>query len=175
MTPSLQKIITKSSLIIALIVGIAWQNHAYAKEYKVEIVVFENNNASVATEDNNYTPPKKMKSGSKAWLLSPSLLVEEAQSLSKSEDYILKQHFAYGIESLPYQDSANLTIIEQDLKGYVKIYAEQLLFANIDVDYNGFRMNQKRRLKLNEKHFFDHPKFGLLVQVSRLEGLEDVN
>jgi len=65
-------------------------------------------------------------------------------------------------------------VIEQDINGWVKIYAEQLLFANIDVDYLGYRLNEKRRLKLNEKHFFDHPKFGLLVQVSRLEPKEEV-
>ena len=49
------------------------------------------------------------------------------------------------------------------------MYADQLLFTNIDLDYKGFRLKENRRLKLNEKHFFDHPKFGLLMQVSRLE------
>ena len=38
--------------------------------------------------------------------------------------------------------------------------------------YLGYRMVEKRRLKLNERHYFDHPKFGLLVQVSRLEANE---
>lgn len=144
-------------------------NQAYAGDYKVEIVIFENSNGSVATEENNYSPPKRMKSGSKAWFLEPTLLTEQALKIDKSSDYQLKYHYAYGVESLPYQESANFTVIEKDITGYVKIYAEQLLFANIDLDFNGFRMNQKRRLKLNERHFFDHPKFGLLMQVSRLE------
>jgi hypothetical protein len=34
---------------------------------------------------------------------------------------------------------------------------------------DGFRLAEKRRIKLDEKHFFDHPKFGVLMQVSRLE------
>ena len=44
-----------------------------------------------------------------------------------------------------------------------------LLFANLDIDFKGLRLKEKRRLKLNEKHYFDHPKFGILLQVSRLE------
>ena len=55
------------------------------------------------------------------------------------------------------------------------MYADQLLFTNIDLDHNGFRMKEKRRLKLNEKHFFDHPKFGLIMQVSRLEPKKDTD
>ena len=43
------------------------------------------------------------------------------------------------------------------------------MFANLDLDFNGYRMTEKRRLKLNEKHYFDHPKFGVLLRVSRLE------
>lgn len=144
-------------------------NQAYARDYKVEILVFENNKSSVATERNTYTPPKPMKSASKSWALTPSLLLSEANKINASSDYQLKHHYAYGVKSLPYQKSANFTMLETDIKGYVKIYADQLLFANMDLDFNGFRMTQKRRLKLNEKHFFDHPKFGLLLQVSRLE------
>ena len=60
-------------------------------------------------------------------------------------------------------------MVESDSHGYIKVYAEQLLFTNIDIDYKGFRLKENRRLKLNEQHFFDHPKFGLLMQVSRLE------
>jgi hypothetical protein len=144
-------------------------NITMAKDYKVEVIIFENNNASIASENNDYEPPKRMKSGSRVWFLEPSLLVDQADKIVKSSDYELKYHYAYGVESLPYQDSANYTIVETDTKGYIKVYADQLLFANIDIDHNGFRMNQKRRLKLNERHFFDHPKFGLLLQVSRLE------
>ena len=56
-----------------------------------------------------------------------------------------------------------------------KVYATDLLFADINIDVNGYRLTEKRRLKLNEKHFFDHPKFGLLVQVSRLEAQAETN
>ena len=141
---------------------------ANAKDYMVEVLVFENINASAATESYAYTAPKKMKSGSKAWLIEPSMLTEEATIINQSPDYVLMHHYSWGVESLPYQESANYTVVEPDSQGYVKVYADQLLFTNIDLDYKGFRLTENRRLKLNEKHFFDHPKFGLVMQVSRL-------
>ena len=97
------------------------------------------------------------------------LLLEQADALEASPDYELRYHFAWGQESLPYRNSATYTVVENDARGYIKVYADQLLFANIDIDYKGFRLFEKRRLKLNEKHYFDHPKFGVLIQVSRLE------
>lgn len=140
-----------------------------AKDYIVEAIVFENTIESSITEPHSYTPPKKPRTGAQAWILDTQLLTEAALRISESTDYELKHHFAWGQESLPYEESATYTVIQQDAKGYIKIYADQLLFANIDLDFNGFRLIEKRRLKLNEKHYFDHPKFGLLLQVSRLE------
>ena len=139
-----------------------------AKDYMVEVLVFENTNGATATESHSYEAPRKMKAGSKAWFRAPTMLLSEAQSIESSPDYQLAHHYSWGIESLSYEDSANYTIFEAESQGYIKVYAEQLLFTNIDIDYKGFRMKEKRRLKLNEKHFFDHPKFGLLMQVSRL-------
>jgi len=143
--------------------------NVHAKDYMVEVLVFENTNASIATESHAYEAPKKLKAGSKSWYISPTMLNAEAASIQASPNYELKHHYSWGIESLPYEDSANYTVVETESQGYIKVYAEQLLFTNIDLDYKGFRMKEKRRLKLNEKHFFDHPKFGLLMQVSRLE------
>jgi hypothetical protein len=143
-------------------------NSVTANDYMVEVLIFENTNASTATESHAYEAPKKMKSESNAWLIEPTMLIEDAILLEQSPDYLLKQHYSWGIESLPYQQSANYTIVEAESQGYIKVYAGQLLFTNIDIDYKGFRMKEKRRLKLNEKHFFDHPKFGILMQVSRL-------
>lgn len=141
---------------------------ANANDYKVEVLIFENINASKATESHAYQPPQLMKSNSQAWIIEPSMLLEEANSLEGSEDYLLKHHYSWAIESLPYQESANYTIVETESQGYIKVYADLLLFTNIDLDYKGFRMKENRRLKLDEKHFFDHPKFGILMQVSRL-------
>ena len=157
-----------TSVIAALTISTA-----SAKDYKVEVLVFENLNASTATESHAYEAPERMKSASSAWIIQPTMLNAEAARIQKSGDYVLKHHYSWGIESLPYQKSANYNIVETDSHGYIKVYADQLLFTNIDLDFKGFRLKENRRLKLNEKHFFDHPKFGLLMQVSRLEEIKE--
>ena len=140
-----------------------------AKDYMVEVLVFENMNESQAMESHNYAPPRQFESEAEIWLLEPSLLLEEAASIDDSEDYTLRYHYAWGQESLPVSLAAAYNVIETDVQGSIKVYAKQLLFANLDLELNGYRLNEKRRIKLNEKHFFDHPKFGVLLQVSRLE------
>ena len=85
------------------------------------------------------------------------------------------------------------------LEGWVRVFENRLLFVEADViarmtptnmqprvevystreqaqSHSGwesmpesFRIQEKRRVKLNELHYFDHPFFGLLVRVSRVE------
>ena len=160
---------TALKLSAALITSAFITSNAIAKDYKVEVLVFENLNSSTATESHAYVAPKRMKTGSSAWSIPKTMLNGAAASIENSGEYVLRQHYSWGIESLPYEESANFNVVETDSHGYIKVYAEQLLFTNIDIDYKGFRLKENRRLKLNEKHFFDHPKFGLLMQVSRLE------
>jgi hypothetical protein len=77
---------------------------------------------------------------------------------------------------------------EVPLSGNVRIYEQRLLFVDIDVtseffdEFSGYSssnrqdrppgkysIREKRRVKLNELHYFDHPFFGLLFRVSRYE------
>ena len=168
---TLRSAIHLNKWLLLVLLGIS--STTFAKDYMVEVLLFENQSPAQATESHDYVPPQSMRSGSDTWVLEPSMLLEEAKSLDDSEEYYLRHYYSWGQESLPYPESATYTVLETEAQGYIKIYADQLLFANIDLDYKGFRMKENRRLKLNEKHFFDHPKFGLLLQVSRLEVEEE--
>lgn len=73
------------------------------------------------------------------------------------------------------------------VSGTVKMFEQRLLFVEADVGVRiptalpsdpdslsnpldvEYRINETRRVKLNEVHYFDHPYFGLLVRVSRAE------
>jgi hypothetical protein len=74
------------------------------------------------------------------------------------------------------------------LSGTVQIFENQLLFVDVDVisEYfvglygasaaapparppGKYSLREKRRVKLNELHYFDHPFFGLLFRVSRYD------
>lgn len=166
---------TPYKLLFTLVCVSLTSNIVNAKDYKVEVVLFDNNNAAQVSESHDYVAPKPMRSASATWALSPTMLNTAVDKLNSSSNYEVQHHLSWGQESLPYERSAAYTVIEQEARGYIKVYADQLLFANIDIDYKGFRMQEKRRLKLNERHFFDHPKFGILMQVSRLEPEEEAD
>jgi hypothetical protein len=72
------------------------------------------------------------------------------------------------------------------VQGNVRIRAARLLYADVDVALLAdgtpgvefpaddparryLRVRESRKLKLNELHYFDHPLFGVLLQVSRLQ------
>ena len=144
-----------------------------AKEYQIEAIVFANNQPQTAYESTQYQTIAELESEAETWFLEPSMLLEELEALEGAENYRVLAHLSWGQEALPSSEAAIYQITEPEFAGWIKVYAGHLLFANLDIDFNGYRMNEKRRLKLNEKHFFDHPKFGVLLRVSRLEQEED--
>ncbi len=168
--PSMQcnfSAVYKAALLITLLCITSFP--IFAKDYMVEVLVYENLDAGRAYEPHTYEAPQAMSSNRETWKIQPSMLIDAANAITNSSSYHLLHHYSWAQESLPYSQSAAFQVVEQNMNGWFKIYATQLLFANIDIDFNGYRMNEVRRLKLNEKHFFDHPKFGILIQVSRLE------
>lgn len=161
------------SILVLLISSCALANLAVAKDYKVEVLIFENLQQQTALESYQYQQIEDVSSNAELWPIEPSMLLKEVDSLNASEDYQLLYYYSWGQQSLPVSQSAAMNVLEEFMRGWIKIYAGQLLFINLDLDYNGYRLSEKRRIKLNEKHFFDHPKFGILVQVSRLEAEEE--
>ena len=159
------------SLIVFIfsVLSIFISSNILAKDYKVEMLVFKNLHPNQASENNQFQQIDKMLSNANVWLIEPSMLINQATAIDNSSDYELLYHFSWGQESKPYSSSAAVNLTETDLFGWVKVYAKQLLFTNLDLEFDGYRMTEKRRIKLDEKHFFDHPKFGILMQVSRLE------
>lgn len=78
--------------------------------------------------------------------------------------------------------------INPPVTGSIQVFENRLLFVDIDItnefpaevpDFSEgsslarppgtYRLQEKRRVKLNEIHYFDHPFFGALIRVSRVE------
>ena len=161
------------SILVLVLTACSLANVALAKDYKVEVLIFENLEEQTALESYQYQEIKDLSSNAQLWPIEPSMLLDEVERLNVSEDYQLLYYYSWGQESLPVSESAAMNVLEEFMRGWIKIYAGHLLFINLDLDYNGYRLSEKRRIKLNEKHFFDHPKFGVLIQVSRLEPEEE--
>lgn len=58
------------------------------------------------------------------------------------------------------------------LAGFVRVQRGYLLYLILDMEYmpeaTVYRINEKRRFKLNEVHYFDHPEFGVIIKVKPL-------
>ena len=169
--------ISKSAVLqlygLAVLLLCTMANPVFAKDYKVEIIVFENLDQSQAYESYHYEDIDPMTSNSVVWDVDASMLLGDLNTLQQSESYRVMNYYSWGQESLPVGEAAAVELTEPHLVGWIKVYANHLLYINLDLDYEGYRMSEKRRIKLDEKNFFDHPKFGVLAQVSRLEVEEE--
>lgn len=86
--------------------------------------------------------------------------------------------------------SETRSLVRPALGGSIQLFENRLLFVDLDLQnelnigniepvnvnsteaeqrYGTFRIREKRRVKLNEVHYFDHPLFGALVRVSRAQ------
>ena len=145
---------------------------AQTKDYQVEVIFFRHVEPQTTYESFTYEPAKIVNPQAETWVVDPSLLVAEHDKLQDSTDTEVLYYYAWGQHALPYETAAVMNFYEQEIRGSVKVYADHLLFANIDIELDGYRLSEKRRLRLNEKHYFDHPRFGVLLQVSRLESFK---
>jgi hypothetical protein len=61
------------------------------------------------------------------------------------------------------------------LSGSIALQRGQYLLLGVEVDYAAaegatYPMRERRRVKFGERHYFDHPAFGLIVQVTPSRG-----
>ena len=61
------------------------------------------------------------------------------------------------------------------LAGSIALQRSQYLFLGVEVDYQAapgatFGLREKRRIKFGERHYFDHPAFGVVAQVTTSRG-----
>ncbi len=109
--------------------------------------------------------------------------------LSRSARYNLLKKVAWIQPAVNKNDAPVVSIGEQqNLSGQVRFYSKKLLFIELELRFNRpmtnipdttvpysshyyqtpvYLIKETRRLKLNEIHYFDHPRFGTLVKVSR--------
>jgi hypothetical protein len=62
------------------------------------------------------------------------------------------------------------------LVGSLAVQRSQYLFMGLELDYTvgnqTYGLREKRRIKFGERHYFDHPAFGVIAQVSASKGAQ---
>lgn len=163
---------------------------AYARDYIVEAVVFSHQevnqqnhevwDASAPRTLERFGRIRNLISGSRTVenLLQLNVLPEILSRLSASPAYKVLKTISWEQAQANYGNSKRVRIKAQYLQGIIHVYAPSLLFAEMHLQYspqglfsttNGtspsYFINEKRKIKLNETHYYDHPQFGVIVNV----------
>lgn len=116
-------------------------------------------------------------------------LQEQYERMRNSRDYRPLMHVAW---RQPVYDQANETTLALDrlgklptsLAAMASIYVNRFLHLTLDLELAGgpalttgdgapqstiYRLNERRKMRSAELHFFDHPRFGALALISRTD------
>lgn len=151
-------------------------------DYRIELMIFSQNmpNTEVFEQTESQIQWPAGLTDLSAYKKADTMALADAYAaLSKDPAYRAIMHVAWlqtvteGALSRP----VHIQNPEGTLNGFVRIQRGQTLQLIVDLEYaqrQGFnealvyRLNESRRIKFNEVHYFDHPKFGVVAKVSPL-------
>ncbi len=167
--------------------------------FEVEIVVFQNNLAYLEGEElwTSDTVDTKLPGMAEAIDVPDqpdprSVLTRAALTLKADTNYRVLAHKRWLLSAEPrsaaqwlYFRSASTA--EAELEGVLRFYQGRFLHVELDLllhefatgkaastdtnrpDIQVYRIGQRRRIRSHDVNYFDHPKFGALVQVAPVE------
>jgi hypothetical protein len=170
-------------LVLGLLAAAAAGPAVAQSYYDVEIIVFEQLSAKAvpstptpvvtpvtpaeppATPDPRFEPlpPDKLQ------------LRPEYQSLRASKSYRPLLHQGWRQQVLGPRNSVARPLLEQTgsglFSGELKVYMETFLHIDLDLTFDvpgegGYRLRDSRRVRSRETHYFDNPRFGILIRLT---------
>ncbi len=163
-----------------------------AKSYDVEVIVFERTSGNeVAGEQWPDDPGRpalekasSLNDGSGAYSVLPKSrwrLSREATRIGSAGGMKLLLHTAWRQPAVGRDETKSIHLHSSvtPLEGTVKVSVERYLHADLDLLLNnksggsyfsssrgGYRLQESRRMRSGEVHYFDHPMMGALVLIS---------
>lgn len=173
-------------LLLSFLLLLSANCFADESEYKIEILIFENKDVAGAGEEQwreleespsaiNTVPVIGGEGSMIRVLQSSSLNLTQARNkMEGSGKYSILYHKGWSQRALPKEESTAAWIeIPGLLEGTINLHKKRFLHVTADLVFNSFegsvRLNESRRLKSKELHYLDHPLFGMLVRVVKLE------
>ncbi len=151
---------------LAFLFFIASVTETHARgNYHVEVIVFKQQGSTPGNRPPTFADELN---SAKTWQSKNVYLNTYASKMRNSGKYQILTHTAWGQKSAPYSKSASKKFFSNGISGFIKVFATQLLIADIKLNFEGHSLSERRRLKLNEVHYFDNNGFGVLMRVSRL-------
>jgi hypothetical protein len=150
--------------------------HAQATaRYSVEIVVFQQPGLAPPAASVTSAPRAQAPSGRVEPLPSAEWqLGNVAGALKRSAGYRVLGHGAWAA-NVPANGTMSANVAEllpgSGLSGAVAVQRGQFLFLRVELDYAApegrvYQLRERRRVKFNERHYFDHPALGVVAVVS---------
>jgi hypothetical protein len=174
----------KNLMVYGLVMLLSFfSNRALAEgnDYQIELMVFAQDMPNTEVFDQTESQikwPVGLTELSAYKQADTMALADAYAALSKDPVYKPVIHIAWlqtiaeGASSSPVHIQA-----EGTLNGFIRIQRGQTLQLIVDLEYAPgqanseafiYRLNENRRIKLNEVHYLDHPKFGVVAKISQL-------
>lgn len=172
---------------LLFVICLAFSAEAAARNYQVELLIFERTGSLGDTEE-RWDPRSNQVLLSNERL---NLMAQQADDIGlrqgvnilKNIEGNLIQSGYRVIQSLrwtqrgtifPNAPVVNVSNQGNALQGYLRVYKTSLIFADVNIGLSDaaggsfqplFFINEKRRIKFKEVHYFDHPKLGVILTV----------
>ena len=182
---------SRASGLLLLCLGILAVSAAQARDYAVEILVFERTEVSKDVEEqwnpgSNSQLSNLEKLQSLADRVADYPLEPEVVQLARLQRELLGSDYrvlfaaSWQQPSAVFQNAPVVSVGAPDarIQGAVRVYRTSLIFVDIALGLTDvlldpglplFFINEKRRVKFKEVHYFDHPRFGALLTVWPVE------
>lgn len=172
---------TAYKIIIFLLLAAATPSYASEQLYKIEVLVFAQNGVNSELLGHNKSQidwPAKLIARDFFPSATPTniVLYQHYQTLLTQENYLPLLHDSWQqkIAKNSLSTAVQIDNPTATLNGYFRIQRGNLIHLIADLEYTPpstatiYRLQQKRRFKLDETHYLDHPKLGMLVHISVL-------
>ena len=154
------------------------------REYNIELIIFAQDQPTTEVfeeiESKIAWPRKVAKRSAYKKVEKDELSLKKSYlKLARGNDYQPIMHVAWvqKVNSDSYSRAVRIRNPERTINGFFRLQRGHLVHMVADIEYSSddyenapiYRLNEKRRFKLNETHYLDHPKFGILARVSPVE------
>ncbi|MGR9114722.1 MAG: CsiV family protein [Gammaproteobacteria bacterium] len=151
-----------------------------AGRYQVEVIVFaqymHNTELLDQTQSQIQWPNRVVDLSAFAEVGPQNRLLNGAYgALARTAGYKLLLHVSWiqNIGANRTGDAVRIQGANGSVNGFVRVQRGQHLKLVVDLEYQPnasrfYRLHEKRRIKFNETHYLDHPKFGVIAKVRPL-------
>ncbi len=161
-------------LLILLLSFFCGNVYAKSRTYKIELLIFsqEMPNTEIFDQTESRIEWPKRLADRAAYTAVNSSLTGSYAKLSRSQNYQPLLHVAWvqSVSANSHGRAVKISDPSGSIKGFFQLQRGSLIYMIADIEYQSdsviYRINEKRRFKLKDIHYLDHPKFGVLVRVS---------